>query len=1333
MADEPPVDKEEAEDIAERGEAFFADLGIPRSHYITGVLQPALAAAQTNTPDPGQRPWVPLGPRNVGGRIRSLVQDRTAPDTLYAGAGFGGVFRTTDGGDTWEPLGTAADVWPVGCLALAPSDSRILYVGTGEVPRYPGGVGFFRSHDRGATFTRRAASAVPAGGAPAGEAEYYYQIQVDPHHPDRVWIASETGLWRFEPAGAPAAAPVASPPGAFQREPLPTGVTAVTDVVVLDDPAEEPPAVGDPHRLVIYAAVRGRGVYRGRFDRTQPATAVSWTQLGVPFPTAAPAGPVIRIRLAVCETNPRFVYAVAENAAQRMTPVYRSEDGGDHWTATPNAPDPGARFGWWALTLAVHPFRPRLLLAGGLDIYRSTDGGQTWPDKIMDWLKYSRGDRTQHADQHLFLFDARARNRVWAANDGGISVAADVRRPVDSAGFWRKRSHGILAAQLNDITVHPRFPFLMGGGLQDNGTFVGHGGGTWSYVNGGDGGMMAFEPTSPRTFYPTSQGTGPGWNPSGFVVTQMVQSPAAAVVSAAFIRAEVAAEQPAGSRVVASRRNRLPTVGGAPALGTGAFVGKVELVSAGQVLVGQRSGAWLVTGLPAPPASPAAPVCPPAGGSFTPAGSFVSALAVAPSAAATDQWVGTDNGELWRLGAPPGVAPPPVGFQNVTAALPAAHIRFTPAAGGVPAVPGALISRILVHPLDPNYVVVATAGNGAGNVTQGRIFLTLDRGQNWSDISGVGAVAAPAHPLPPCPVTSLAFDPTRGLPDTQILYAGTLVGVFSLQNLPAPRQPAAAGAPPAFAIDWLSFANLNTAVADPARRREIQLPLTLVKDLVSVTILPTQGAAAGSYESRTRFKLRCATFSRGLFECDLDATPANIPRQRLYIRQHLIEDGLHYPRPAAATLNGAAAPPAGVQPFNLAGDPRFPATGSAGAVAFRDTAAYDIRIDSRAGGLTFSFFEGRVDGVEFDEELAVDDLVPAAANVIYVQVHNRGLERVAPVDVHLYFAEMPAAPPAAGAPDLQGNFWAHFKDAALPAAAPAVAPPAAFWQRVGTVDTIPFVRPNQPVVARFDWTPPASLRGKSVALLAVCEGGTDRITAPLPATAMATLRANERRVAVRVARVGNLVRDVYLRDGADDDGTPGSVAFGGRSPDILVVQAEPDDPRAEFRDLTSQRRGDVLKGSSPNFIYVRVFNRGSEPVTVEVELWWAEATLPLAPPDPNAPPTDASKWTRLHPKPAPSLDTATPTIPAGDWGLARFTWDPPLPDPEPNPADPKPYRAMVLMALVRSQPPAPADATVIDDPLPVKGRVRDLTTFWSFFRDLADSNNATLRALRFVP
>src|SRR5262249_58377080 len=114
---------------------------------------------------------------------------------------------------------------------------------------------------------------------------------------------------------------------------------------------------------------------------------------------------------------------------------------------------------------------------------------------------------------------------------------------------------------------------------------------------------------------------------------------------------------------------------------------------------------------------------------------------------------------------------------------------------------------------------------------------------------------------------------------------------------------------------------------------------------------------------------------------------AGLPRQRRSTRQHVVEDGMHYPRPSIATLNSA-----GPGLFQLAGDPRFPAIGSPGAVPFVSAAAFDIRIDNRTN--LIEFFEDRVDGVEFDEELGVESLLPAETNAIYVQVHNRGTATV---------------------------------------------------------------------------------------------------------------------------------------------------------------------------------------------------------------------------------------------------------------------------------------------------------------------------------------------------
>ena len=112
----------------------------------------------------------------------------------------------------------------------------------------------------------------------------------------------------------------------------------------------------------------------------------------------------------------------------------------------------------------------------------------------------TQGDRAQHADQHGFLFDRADPRAIWASNDGGISYSTNFGRT------WRKRSHGILAVQFYDITSHPTYPHIYGGGYQDNGTWVSYGGPTWYYVSGGDGGAMAFQHGDAHRFLTTWQG-----------------------------------------------------------------------------------------------------------------------------------------------------------------------------------------------------------------------------------------------------------------------------------------------------------------------------------------------------------------------------------------------------------------------------------------------------------------------------------------------------------------------------------------------------------------------------------------------------------------------------------------------------------------------------------------------------------------------------------------------------------------------------------------------------------------------------------------------------------
>src|SRR5262249_37926897 len=161
-----------------------------------------------------------------------------------------------------------------------------------------------------------------------------------------------------------------------------------------------------------------------------------------------------------------------------------------------------------------------------------------------------------------------------------------------------------------------------------------------------------------------------------------------------------------------------------------------------------------------------------------------------------------------------------------------------------------------------------------------------------------------------------------------------------------------------------------------------QLPLTLVNDLVTITLPRNTAAPAGSFESVDRHRLVAAMYGRGIHACDITPPPsmsppypAGGPAHPLFIRQHLIEDGLTYPRPAIGVLNAPPTAAAGYLRPELNGDPRFPP----GMVAFSDVEAWDIRADNAP----FQFFDEVLDGVEFDTELVPKPLVAGERNIVY--------------------------------------------------------------------------------------------------------------------------------------------------------------------------------------------------------------------------------------------------------------------------------------------------------------------------------------------------------------
>ena len=1279
----------------------------------------ALAAEDAPPTGLGAR-WVGYGARNIGGRIRALAQHPDYPLVIYAGTGAGGVYRTDDNGDTWAPIGGPRAVFAVGAMAVSRKDPRVLYIGTGEpvLPhgieagkvkqgagslRYPAGRGFFRYVEGSPLGVAEAgpSSNTPAG--TAGAADAYARIVDDPSSADRCWIASQTGLWRRE------AGPV------FRREPVPPGTPAApalgaacTDVLAV--------AGWDPdrkQRLRLFAAFGALGVFRGLFDPGAGGDA-RWDPIlggGLPAPSTADGITWDRIRLALCEQQPDHVYVLAEMQGADCK-VFYSSDGGDHWTERSPPGGTNGKMGgalWYSAFIEVHPLNPSIVVIGALNVLRSTDFGQHW-ELVLDQDQFNEGDFAQHADEHAALFDRGDPNRLWVGNDGGLSMAVDIVQghPARDRG-WRKRSHGIGAAMFNDITVHPTYPYMMGGGLQDNGTYVSFGGESWYEVGFGDGGQMCFEVADPRTFFAPSQGLGSNNDGPG-ALRRFASSAVGAVFTGP--RAPVNADRSPPYDVFATAQTVVES-GINMATHKAPFVPVLQHhpSAAGRMLVGRKGGGAYFT------VDAGANHFPCKYTSVQIGSGDISALAYGNQAGDNaDFWIGTTKGVVLRGDNTVPPLPMPGGTAS-TVVTPAWTLVLPPGSPTGTPLPTAVVTRIAVHPADSRYV--ACCASYDGTLPQGLVMLSANSGQAWTDISALGAGNTNvAGSLPPGPCTSLAFDPQPAQAQAQVLYVGTSSGVYVIRNLPRRSPPA--GAPlGAFTPAWSRFLGVPSGQPDgPAA-----MPMILVEDLqiVSLPARSGTGVVAGAPETMARTRLLAATFGRGIYACDITRTrpvgvPAGGPPVRLYIRQTLVEDGLSYPRPTPAGLNSAV----GVgKPFQLGGDPRFPLVGSGFPVFFNDREAFDIRIDNAP----FQFFDDVIDGVEFDQGLSTRPLAAGERNVVYVQVHQGGWQALpaSGARVHLYFASCPVppnSPAAAPVPDLHADFWTHWLDPVLPAPAAPPAAPAAAWQRVGTLPmTLTTIGPNRPAVARFDWVPPAAV-GPAVALLALVttDPGVDPLLPAGQPTVLNTLLRNERRAAFRVAPVTPFVPDLYVRDGLDDIGRLGGVAFGGRSPDILFFTTQPPAlPLASFAGAVTDARSADRVTVGDNFVYVRVLNRKAVDTPVDVELFWAQANPPTsAAADPAGPLSDNTKWQAV-----PALGTVTNVVvPANGVVLVGFKFS----------ARPAPVadivNALAFIALIKSHNPG--------DPEPLKSRVTDPASVWRFFLQGADANNAALRTVLYA-
>ncbi len=408
--------------------------------------------------------WLSLGPVNIAGRIRSMALDPQDAATVYAGSAGGGVWKSSNSGLDWQQLGDLLPNLRIGAIAVDPFDSRRVLAGCGEgFVAWQGaaafGLGIYSSSDGGAQW-----ELLPATDRQAFW--YVFDVDFDPFTPGVVLACTWRGVYRSSDGGR-------SWKNILFRSTAPFSATV---------------EFSRTEAGVVYAGLEGEGIFRSE-NHGESFAALERVQNEA----------YTRIVLAAAPSNGDILYAAfTDHAAQECAGIQRSDDGGSTWRplTIPRSPVSGGTYmgeqGRFNSTLAVHPHNPDIVWAGGIDLHRSTDGGQTW-QQMTNWYSY-RDYAYVHADQHALLFNPANPLELFAASDGGMF------RSRDGGKSFAEMTGGMVTVQFHSGAPHPHSDMVIGGTI-DNGTLRTLDGDRWTDVTGGDGGYTAIDPDEPRLVY----------------------------------------------------------------------------------------------------------------------------------------------------------------------------------------------------------------------------------------------------------------------------------------------------------------------------------------------------------------------------------------------------------------------------------------------------------------------------------------------------------------------------------------------------------------------------------------------------------------------------------------------------------------------------------------------------------------------------------------------------------------------------------------------------------------------------------------------------------------